>query len=153
MGNYISTGEKESLAVSGNVHARNVHLFADDRLAANITTIQNRSSMLERLRRIQLVEYGPSARLCAHRDIDDSACADDDLRRVGLMASSVADAMPNALSKPDVSLHLTDNEDELSSSQTIDRGVEDIERIHSLDVAALLANLVGSIQVRHAKSN
>ena len=151
-GNYIGTAEKESLAVSGKVHASNVHLFADDRLAANVVIVNNRSSMLAGVRALELVEYGPSASLCAHRGIDARACSDGGLRTVGLLASSVADAMPDALSTTDVSLHLTDYKDGSSASQTSPRVAEDVEQIRSLDVAALLANLVGSIQVRRKMS-
>ena len=147
-GNYIGTAEKESLAVSGKVHASNVHLFADDRLAANIAVVNNRSSMLAGVRALKLVEYGPSANLCSHRGIDASACSDGGLRTVGLLASSVADAIPDALSTTDVSLHLTDFEDSSSTTQVSPRVAEEVERIRSLDVATLLANLVGSIQVR-----
>jgi hypothetical protein len=31
---------QESLAVSGKVHAANVQIFAEDRLAANVTTVR-----------------------------------------------------------------------------------------------------------------
>ena len=31
---------QESLAVSGNVHAANVHIFVEDRLAANVTAVR-----------------------------------------------------------------------------------------------------------------
>lgn len=151
-GNYIGTAEKESLAVSGNVHARNVHLFADDRLTTNVTTVQNRSSMLVQLRGVELVEYGPSASLCGHRGLDASACADPALRTVGLLGSSVADAMPEAMTTSEVSLHLTDYKDSSSASQSSSRVAEDVERIRSLDVSALLTRLVGSVQVRgHAQ--
>ena len=108
--------------------------------------------MLAGVRALELVEYGPSASLCAYRGIDARACSDGGLRTVGLLASGVADAMPDALSTTDVSLHLTDYKDDSSASQTSPRVAEDVEQIRSLDVAALLANLVGSIQVRRKMS-
>ena len=66
--------------------------------------------------------------------------------------AAVSEAPHHALSTTDVSLHLTDYKDDSSASQTSPRVAEDVEQIRSLDVAALLANLVGSIQVRRKMS-
>jgi hypothetical protein len=167
MGNYIGTTEKESLAVSGNVHARNIHLVAEDRLATNVTAAprDRGQSMLAELRRLELVEYSPSAHVCAHRyglSARDCAAATG-LRQVGLLASRLQAAMPDTVTTTQTSLHLIDAASMHTPTPTRGqqqereepRVLESVAGVRSLDVAALLTRLVGSAQAldeQHAQA-
>ena len=110
-----------------------MHIFADDRLASNITAVTERSSMLAELRALELVEHSPSPSLCAHKGVDAQRCGAAELRSVGMLASRVASAMPAAVATTTTSLRLDD-------------GQEAVENVRSLDMAALLTRMVGSIQ-------
>ena len=142
-GNYVGTTESEAMVVSGNVHARNVHLFAEDRLTANVTAVRDRAAMLAELRELELTEWSPSPELCAHRGISAQRCAAPEQRTVGLLASRMEAAMPAAVTTLATSLHLTDGR-----TEGIKRDVEDVR---SVDVAALLTRLVGSVQALDAQ--
>ena len=125
--------DRAARGFASQVHAQNVHLFADDRLASNVTAVTDRSSMLAELRELEVVEHSPSPSLCAHRGIDAQRCGAAELRSVGLLASRIASAMPAAVATTTTSLRLDD-------------GQEAVENVRSLDVAALLTRMVGSIQ-------
>ena len=159
-GNYVGTTERESLIVSGKVHARNIQLFAEDRLAANVTAVHDRAAMLSQLRDLQIAEWSPSPGLCAHRGISAERCASPELRSVGLLASGVEAAMPAAVTATATSLRLTAGRGAKVLHNVKDRAghaqpaaeesdppvVEVVDNVRSLDVAALLARMVGSIQ-------
>merc|ERR1719345_319090 len=74
MGHSITANEKESLAVSGNVHAKNVQIRADNRIAAHIRPVDT-TSMLDAVRQLQVVEHGHSANYCTHLGLSEQDCA------------------------------------------------------------------------------
>ena len=95
MGNSITNNEQEALAVSGNVHAKNVKLFgADARLAANATDADP-AALLANVERLRVVERVPSENYCKHQGCDPVACASD--RAVGLLAQQVGTVIPHAV--------------------------------------------------------
>ena len=161
-GNYVGTTERESLIVSGKVHASNIHIFAEDRLAANVTALpaRDRAAMLSQLRALELTEWSPSPKLCAHRGVSAHRCAAPELRSVGLLASRVEAAMPAAVKTTSTTLHLTEQaaagrqSSSSSSSEPAPAPApasESLENLRSLDVAALLTRLVGSVQALDAQ--
>lgn len=157
-GNYVGTTERESLIVSGKVHAQNIHIFAEDRLVTNVTAARNHSAMLSQLRALELAEFSPSPEFCTHRGISAQRCSAQELRSVGLLASRLESAMPAAVVRTGTSLNLAANPADRSLKQQQqqqppnDAGEEKrqaserIDNIRSLDVSALLAHMIGSIQ-------
>lgn len=137
MGFNINNTESEALAVSGNVHARNVKLFgADARLAENVTDA-SAEKLLDDIERIRVVRRKHSRNYCIHMGRPESQCRSS----VGLLAQQVEAVIPEAVGSG-VSLHLADP----STPQKNGTTLEELNALKGLDVHALLAQLVGAVQ-------
>ena len=149
MGFQINNTEVEALVNSGNVHAKNIHLFgADSRLAQNATDADS-AALLDNVERLRVVERAPSAAYCKHQRRDPGECARD--RAVALLAQQVQRVVPGAVGSG-ASLTLVDAAEADSSSSAGLRAreappvLEEVDDVLGLDVHALLAQLVGSVQ-------
>ena len=99
------------------------------------------ATMLRALNRISVVTHAPSDNLCRHQGRDPADCARD--RSAGLLAHEVAAAgVPGAV-RSGTSLKLVDGGG---------RVLERVPDVASLDVRALLAQLVGSVQALRAEN-
>ena len=95
MGFNTVNHEPESLAVSGNVHAKNVQLFgADARLAQNVKDADP-FALLAGVERVRVTTRAPSETYCLHQGRDLAECARD--VRVGLLSQQVAEVLPGSV--------------------------------------------------------
>eukprot|EP00937_MAST-01D_sp_MAST-1D-sp2_P000268 g268.t1 len=146
--------EPESLAVSGNAHAKNVKLFgADARFAQNITDADP-SALLAGIERVRVVTRAPSEHYCIHQGRAPADCATD--VRVALLSQQVARALPGAVGSG-ASLTLVDatrqrrrrqqqQQQHQQPRQEAPRVLEQLDALQGLDVHVLLAQLVGAVQ-------
>ena len=156
--------EPESLAVSGNAHAKNVKLFgADARLAQNVTDADP-SALLAGVERVRVVTRSPSERYCRHQGRTPADCAAD--VRVAMLAQQVAEAVPGAVGSG-ASIALVDAaaaraqarvrasattaggdgaQAQQQQRQHQPRVLEQLDALQGLDVHVLLAQLVGAVQ-------
>merc|ERR1712166_1230219 len=137
MGHSITANEKESLAVSGNVHAKNVQICADNRIAAQIHPVDT-TAMLDAVRQLQVVEHGHSANYCTHLGLSEQDCAAE--RRIGFIAQQVGTAAPHTV-RSGTSLRLMKQN---GKEAPVD--LERVDDVQSIDVHAMLAHLVGAVQ-------
>lgn len=147
MGDHIEAKEDESLVVSGNVHAKNVQLRADARLAANVT-LANNSELLQTVRQLEVVEHSKSANYCSHLGLTAEQCSQE--RTLGLLAQQVAQVAPKAVSTGS-SLRLVKPRPKQAVAKPVVE-LEAVEQLQSLDVHVVLAQLVGAVQ-EQAKQN
>ena len=154
MGFNTVNKEPESLAVSGNVHARNVKVFgADARLAQNATAVDS-STLLANVERLHVVAHSPSDAFCKHQGRRPSQCAAD--VRVGLLAQQVAAVIPAAVgSGASLTLvdaatgrtgHLAPGAERAAMRIGPGSVLEELGALQGLDVDAMLAQLVGAVQ-------
>ena len=141
MGKGITANETESLALSGIAYAKNFYFNSDPRLINNVTNIDP-ATMLRHTEKLRVVAHTPSDNLCRHQGLDPAQCARD--VSVGLLAAhdEGAAAIPGAV-RSGTSLTLGDRRG---------RVLEQVDDVRSLDVRALLAQLVGSVQALSAEN-
>merc|ERR1712166_1012934 len=139
MGHSITANEKESLAVSGNVHAKNVQICADNRIAAQIHPVDT-TAMLDAVRQLQVVEHGHSANYCTHLGLSEQDCAAE--RRIGFIAQQVGTAAPHTV-RSGTSLRLMKPK---QNGKEAPVELERVDDVQSIDVHAMLAHLVGAVQ-------
>merc|ERR1712166_191291 len=137
MGHSIAANEKESLAVSGNVHAKNVQICADNRIAAHIRPVDT-TAMLDAVRQLQVVEHGHSANYCTHSGLSEQDCAAE--RRIGFIAQQVGTAAPHTV-RSGTSLRVVKQNGKEAPVE-----LERVDDVQSIDVHAMLAHLVGAVQ-------
>ncbi len=142
MGFNINNTESEALAVSGNVHARNLQIFGADERLANLEAVADAApeDLLDNVERIRVVRRTPSRHYCAHsgRAQCGAGAGDASSSFVGLLAQQVEQVVPEAVDSGAVSLTLVNR----SSGDVL----ETLASLKSLDVHALLAQLVGAVQ-------
>ena len=135
MGFNINNTESEALAVSGNVHARNVKIFgADQRLVQNITDADPHQ-LLANLEKVRVVNRAFSKNYCRHQGKRRCASA------VGLLSQQVEKIIPDAVSTG-ASLTLVDPE----SKEKLHSVLENVEDVKGLDMHAMISQLVGAVQ-------
>lgn len=139
MGQGITANETESLALSGTAYAKDFRFITDARLVKNVRHADP-ATMLRALGRLSVVTHEPSDHYCAHQGRAPEHCARD--RVAGLLAHEVAAAIPGAV-RVGTSLTLSDR-----TGGTL----EHVPDVRSLDVRALLAQLVGSVQALRAQN-
>ena len=147
MGNSIETVKREALAVSGNVHAKNVKLFGSDaRLARDVEAVDP-AVLLANVNKLRVVSHAPSVNYCKHQHRDPAECATD--RAVGLLAQEVGAVVPGAVGSG-ASLTLVDAAKADNSEKGLTRTrapvLEKVDAVQGIDVHALLAQQVGAIQ-------
>ena len=151
----INNTESQSLAVSGNVHAKNVKLFGSDARLAGAVADADTAQMLAAVKKLRVVERAPSDNYCRHLGRDPVACGKD--RAVGLLAQQVAGVIPDAVGSG-ASLTLVDAVNYTVMEAAADPRnhtplpvLEEVEAVLGLDVHALLAQQVGAIQALTAR--
>jgi len=146
MGQFTTAEESQSLVVSGNVKAKNIHIRADARLADDIRPA-NATELLRIVRSLQVVEHSRSANYCTHLNLTAEDCAAD--RTIGFIAQQVAIAAPLAVSSGS-SLRLMAPTPKGNITMAAEELVE-LERVdnaQSIDVHVMLSQLVGAVQAQ-----
>jgi len=131
-GKGITANETESLALSGIAYAKNFYFNGDPRLVEDVQDVEP-SQMLRNTEKLRVVSHAPSRNYCRHQGRAAADCARD--RSVGLLA----DKAPSDAVREGTSLTLGD-------PTRGGRMLEHVAGVQSLDVRALLAQLVGSVQ-------
>ena len=131
-GKGITANKTESLALSGTEYAKDFRIN-DARLVQDEKTIDP-ATMLRDTKKLQVVSHAPSDNLCRHQGRDPADCARD--RSVGLR-SLPAGAVSSGTA--------------LTLAVRGGRVIEQVDDVQSLDVRALLAQLVGSVQALSAQ--
>ena len=131
-GKGITANKTESLALSGTEYAKDFRIN-DARLVQDEKTIDP-ATMLRDTKKLQVVSHAPSDNLCRHQGRDPADCARD--RSVGLR-SLPAGAVSSGTA--------------LTLAVRGGRVIEQVDDVQSLDVRALLARLVGSVQALSAQ--
>ena len=126
-GKGITANKTESLALSGTAYAKDPRFINDVRLVQDEKTIDP-ATMLRDTKKLQVVSHAPY-NLCRHQGRDPADCARD--RSVGLR-SLPAGAVSSGTA--------------LTLAVRGGRVIEQVDDVQSLDVRALLAQLVGSVQ-------
>ena len=152
MGFNINNTESESLAVSGNVHARNVKLFGnDERFKENITNA-NVETCLFNINKIRVVNYQLSKNVCKHQGYMAKDMLDKCQQElIGITSQQVDSVLPNAIGSGISSLKLVDrspsfNNNKSQEDQQQEEILEDIHDVKGLDMNQIIAQLIGSIQ-------
>ena len=127
-GKGVTANKTESLALSGTAYAKDPRFINDVRLVQDEKTIDP-ATMLRDTKKLQVVSHAPSDNLCRHQGRDPADCARD--RSVGLRS------LPAGAVSSGTALTLADRGG---------RVIEQVDDVQSLDVRALLAQLVGSVQ-------
>ena len=139
-GKGITANVTESLALSGTAYASNFLLHdCDARLVKNVQDTDP-VTMLHATEKLRVVTHEPSDNACRHRGRAAADCARD--RSTGLLAQQVGEVLPGAV-RSGTSLKLVDGGG---------RVLEHVPDVASLDVRALLAQLVGSVQALSAEN-
>ena len=132
-GKVVTANKTESLALSGTAYAKDPRFINDVRLVQDEKTIDP-ATMLRDTKKLQVVSHAPSDNLCRHQGRDPADCARD--RSVGLR-SLPAGAVSSGTA--------------LTLAVRGGRVIEQVDDVQSLDVRALLARLVGSVQALSAQ--
>ena len=152
MGFNINNTESESLAVSGNVHARNVKLFGnDERFKENITNA-NVETCLFNINKIRVVNYQLSKNVCKHQGFFMAKDMLDKCQQelIGITSQQVGSVLPNAIGSGISSLKLVDRSPSFNNNKSQEDQqeeiLEDIHDVKGLDMNQIIAQLIGSIQ-------
>ena len=154
VGAEVEATESESLVVSGNVIAKNVHFVADPRLVDQSSVQQAKlDTLLDTVTtRLRVVTTSASSHLCRHQNKTSSECAADRQLHVQFSGHEGSDGNDNA------------QEDEhtrrLLTSRLHNRNLGDgdpfsprmihsrLENVESISAQAIIAALVGSVQMQ-----
>eukprot|EP00942_MAST-04A_sp_MAST-4A-sp1_P009031 g9031.t1 len=151
MGFNINNTESESLAVSGNMHARNVKLFGnDERFKENITNA-NVETCLFNINKIRVVNYQLSKNVCKHQGFMAKDMLDKCQQElIGITSQQVGSILPNAIGSGISSLKLVDRSPSFNNNKSQEDQheeiLEDIHDVKGLDMNQIIAQLIGSIQ-------
>ena len=144
MGYSLSTDEAAALANSGNIYAKNfIFNRADARLSKNVKAADP-AALLANVNKLRVVARAPSRNYCRHQGRDPIACAREDAS-VGLLAQQVAGVIPGAVGSG-ASLTLVDTAKVAKDPRAHAPVLEEVKAVQGLDVHALLAQLIGSVQ-------
>jgi len=161
MGHAIETFTDEALVNSGTITGKTLAFHADQRLVSD-TRPADLSALLRNVLSFRVVTHAPSDNVCRHHQRTVADCAAPASRTTGLLAQQVALAVPSAVTSVS-SLKLTDVQRNgqnhrhggATAAATAANGteretetdvVEHVVEVQSLDVHALLAQLVGAVQ-------
>ena len=146
MGASVEATESESLVVSGNVHAKNVHASADRRLVANVQPLDP-SSLLQNIMQLKAVSHRPSPNYCRHLNRTEAQCLATP-RAVGLLADDVKRVVPEAVASGS-SLHL--RHDMGNGGAMVGDTIEYVDGVQGINLHAMIAQLVGGMQAQQGQ--
>ena len=153
MGFNVMSTKRETLVNSGPIHGKKLGFMADERLVSNVRATDS-SASLRAVRALQVVSFAPSTNYCRHQNRSAADCASS--RTVGLLGQQVREVLPDAVTSAS-SLTLAESTGaaeiptDLPTIQSVAKSrptLEHIDEVQSLDVATLIAHLVGAVQAQ-----
>ena len=153
VGAEVEATESESLVVSGNVIAKNVHFVADPRLIDQSSVQHTKlDTLLDTVTTgLQVVTTSASSHLCRHQNKTSFECAED--RQLHVQVAGHDDGDGNDYAKEDDAHDLLTSRlhnrnlgnGDPFSPRTIHSRLENVE---SISAQAIIAALVGSVQMQ-----